>query len=248
MSGLSWLTAQPIAHRGLHEAGKGIIENTASAIAAAAQAGYGIEVDLQLAADGEAMVFHDRTLDRLTEESGPLVERRSGNLKQIAFKGSGDRMLMLGELLALVDGRVPLLLEVKSQWDAVGPLEERISQMVQSYRGPVAVMSFDPRSVAAFIHYAPGLPRGIVAERFRDLDYWSKLTARQRFVMRHLLHFNRTKPHFIAYDIHGLASAAPLIARYMFGIPLLTWTVRTPAERRRARWFADAMIFEGFRP
>lgn len=247
-AGLAWLTAQPIAHRGLHDAAAGIVENTRPAVAAAIEAGYAIEVDLRVSADGEAMVFHDSTLDRLTRETGPVGERTARALQLVEFKVADERMMTLGELLDLVQGRTPLVIEIKSQWEHTGQLEDRVVQMLRGYRGPVAVMSFDPRSVAWVRRAAPALPRGIVAERFRDETYWSRLTAVQRFALRHMLHLGHTRPHFFAYDVRGLPSAAPLIARHVLRLPLLAWTVRTPADRRRARWFADAMIFEGFRP
>jgi glycerophosphoryl diester phosphodiesterase len=245
---LAWLSARPIAHRGLHDAANGIIENTGPAVSEAISAGYAIEVDLRLSSDGEAMVFHDPTLDRLTEEHGPVSARASSALKWVRFKGTDARMMTLGELIAQVEGQLPLFLEIKSQWDNVGPLEKRVAQILRNYEGQVAVMSFDPNSLAVFQDVAPTLPRGIVAERFRDKDYWSGLGTGQRFMMRHLLTGLSTKPHFIAYDINGLPSLAPLFARYLLAMPLLTWTVRTPAQRRRAKWLADAMIFEGFRP
>ena len=245
---LSWLTARPIAHRGLHDADTAIIENTAAAVSAAISANYAVEVDLRLSADGDAMVFHDFTLDRLTEAHGPLAARTADALRQIPFRGADARIMSLGELTALVAGRTPLILEIKSQWDNVGPLEQRVVQLLRNYDGPVAVMSFDPASLAVFRNIAPNVMRGIVSERFRDKDYWSNLSAWRRFTLRHMLHAAATAPHFIAYDINGLPSAAPLLARYLFGVPLLTWTVRTPSQRRRARLFADAMIFEGFRP
>ncbi|MDP2618904.1 MAG: glycerophosphodiester phosphodiesterase family protein [Hyphomicrobiales bacterium] len=248
MSGLSWLTAQHIAHRGLHDAVKGIVENTSSAVAAAMAADYAVEVDLRLAADGEAMVFHDSTLGRLTEEGGLVIGRNSEELQRIRFRGSGDRMMDLGQLIELVDGRTPLILEIKSQWDHVGPLEHRVAEVLRGYGGPVAVMSYDPDSLMAFIELAPDLPRGIVSERFRNRDAWPKLSDWRRFRLRHMLHSHRTRPQFVAYDIDGLPSAAPLLARHLFGLPLITWTVRTEADRRRAKLFADAMIFEGFLP
>lgn len=245
---LAWLTARPIAHRGLHDASNGIIENTGPAVSEAISAGYAIEVDLRLSVDGEAMVFHDSTLDRLTEEHGPVSARTSSALKWVRFNGTETGMMTLGELLAQVMGQVPLFLEIKSQWDNIGPLEQRVAQLLRTYEGPVAVMSFDPNSLAVFQKIAPTLPRGLVAERFRDKEYWSGLGAGQRFMMRHLLTGLSVKPHFIAYDINGLPSLAPLFTRYLLAMPLLTWTVRTPAQRRKAKWLADTMIFEGFRP
>ncbi|HSM19993.1 MAG TPA: glycerophosphodiester phosphodiesterase family protein, partial [Hyphomicrobiales bacterium] len=177
MSAPSWLTAQHIAHRGLHDADKGIVENTPSAVAAAMAARYGIEVDLRLSADGEAMVFHDPTLDRLTKAAGPVFHRRAAELRKIPLRGTGDRMMDLRELTEQVKGRAPLILDIKSDWDNVGPLERRVVQVLRAYRGPVAVMSFNPKSLRVFVEAAPALPRGIVAERFRNLDYWPNLSA-----------------------------------------------------------------------
>lgn len=247
--GLAWLTARPIAHRGLHDAAAGIIESMPAAFAAAIEATYSIETDLRLTADGEAMVFHDSTLDRLTEETGPISERNSHTLKLVKVRGTDETIMTLGELTDFVAGRVPLVLELKSQWDyAGGGLEDRVAQVLRTYHGPVAVMSFDPRIVQRLRRVAPELPRGMVAERFRDLAYWSRLSSWERFRLRHLLYAPAAQPDFLAYDIRGLPGMAPLIARHAFGKPLLTWTVRSPKERRRARWFANQMIFEGFRP
>ena len=112
-----WLTAQPFAHRGLHDAAAGVIENTAGAVRAALAAGYGIEVDLQISADGEAMVHHDDVLGRLTEGEGRLDSLTAAELKRIAFRNSDERMMTLGELCDLVGGRVTMLVEVKSRFD-----------------------------------------------------------------------------------------------------------------------------------
>src|SRR5882672_11648367 len=116
MPGLDWLTAQPIAHRGLHDAAAGVIENTASAFRAAIEGGFAIECDIQLSADGEAMVHHDFALGRLTEGSGPLRDKTAAELKQMMFKDTPERMMSLGDLCALVAGRVPLIIEVKSHF------------------------------------------------------------------------------------------------------------------------------------
>jgi glycerophosphoryl diester phosphodiesterase len=242
---LDWLK-RPIAHRGVDE--RGGIENSATAVGDAIAENYAIEVDLQCARDGLPIVFHDDKLDRLTAETGPVAARDAAALCAIPLRDSTDRILSLDGLLELVDGRVPLLIEVKSNWGRDGRYEANIAAKLRSYPGHVAVMSFDPYSVAAFRHLAPSLPRGLISERFADIHYWSQLSARQRFAMRHLLTAAIARPHFIAYDIKALPALAPAIARNVFGLPLLTWTVRTEAEKATARRYADAMIFEGIVP
>lgn len=249
MSALGWLTARPVAHRGLHDASRGIIENTGSAFAGAIAHGFSIECDVQLSADGEAMVFHDSRLDRLTTETGPLAERSAAELRKAAFRDTGDRMQTLAELLEQIAGRVTLVVEIKSLWTAAPGLAARVAEVCAGYHGPVAAMSFDPRPIAALAEIAPGLTRGIVGEQYRDLAYWNRygLTAWQRFQLRHMLHAHRSRPQFVAYDIDGLPAAAPLVLRRL-GRPLLTWTVRTAEQRARAARYADQMIFEGFVP
>ena len=183
---LVWLK-RPFAHRGLHGEADGIVENSASAIEAAIAKGYAIEVDLQCAAHGVPVVFHDRTLDRLTAERGPVAERDAAALCAIPLRDSVDRILSLNGLLGIVDGRVPLLIEVKSTWSDDHTYERNIAATLAAYQGDVAVMSFDPDCVAAFRDLAPSLPRGLVAERFDDMQHWSELSALRRFAMRHQL-------------------------------------------------------------
>jgi glycerophosphoryl diester phosphodiesterase len=246
MEGLTWLTERPIAHRGLH--GGGLIENTLGAAAAAVALNYGIEVDLQLSADGEVVVFHDTTLDRLTDANGPLAARTLTDLKKLAFRNSRERIPTLQELLDTVAGRTPLILELKSEGGGDMRLPARVTRILTGYAGPVACMSFDPVMVLALQKHAPGLPRGIVAERYYDDPDWKELSRTQKFMLGNLLHMWRTKPHFIAYYVRDLPALAPLLARHVLGMKLLTWTVRSEAERKRARWWAQQVIFEGFRP
>jgi glycerophosphoryl diester phosphodiesterase len=242
---LDWLK-RPIAHRGLDE--RGSVENSASAVKAAIAENYAIEVDLQCSRDGLPVVFHDETLDRLTAETGRVAARDAAELLAIPLKGSNDRILSLDGLLALVDGKVPLVIEVKSTWGRDHRYEANIAARLKTYRGQVAVMSFDPDCVAAFRRLAPALPRGLVSERFDDKQHWSHLSPLRRFAMRHLLTAAVARPNFIAYDIKALPACAPRLGHDLFGLPLLTWTVRTEAEKERARRYADAMIFEGVVP
>jgi glycerophosphoryl diester phosphodiesterase len=248
MPGIDWLTARPVAHRGLHAAAEGVIENTPSAFAAAIAGNYAIECDVQVSADGEAMVHHDFALGRLTEGSAALSTLSAAALREVSFKATADRMQTLPELCAQVAGRVPLVVEIKSRHDGEVQLVRRVVDVLRDYAGPVAAMSFDPHLVAALRDLAPGLPRGIVAERRYDHPEWEKLTAAQKLSLGHLLHGFSTRPHFVAYRVQDLPAAAPLIARHVFGLPLLTWTVRTADDRSRAARWASQMIFEGFRP
>jgi glycerophosphoryl diester phosphodiesterase len=243
-----WLTARPIAHRGLHDLARGIVENMPGAIEAAIAGRFAIEVDIQLSGDGEAMVHHDDVLGRLTEGSGRLIEKTAAELKAVAFKDTPERMMTLSDLCARVAGRVPLVIEVKSHFDGDRKLVQRMAQVLESYSGPVVGMSFDPGQVLGLREAMPKLLRGIVAQSRYDDGYWTRLTSEQRASMLHLRHGFRTEPHFIAFWIDQLPAPAPWIARNIFGCPLLAWTVRTGEQRARARRLADQMIFEGFQP
>jgi glycerophosphoryl diester phosphodiesterase len=243
-----WLTARPIAHRGLHDATTGIIENTPSAVAAAITGDYAIEVDLQISSDGEAMVYHDDDLGRLTDGQGALAMMSAATIKATPFKATRDRIITLGELCDLVAGRVPLILELKSRFDEDLRVAERTVQVLAAYSGPAAAMSFDPALVTALRHLRSQLPRGIVAERHLDTTNSGLAAAWTNWRLAMLAHAPRSRPHFVAYYINDLPAVGPTLARAMFGCPLLTWTVRTPGDIERARHYADQMIFEGFQP
>jgi glycerophosphoryl diester phosphodiesterase len=243
-----WLTARPIAHRGLHNAADGIIENMPGAAQAAVAGNFAIECDIQLTADSEAMVHHDDELGRLTAGTGALLQKTAAELKAVSFKNTAERMMTLGDLCTLVAGRVPIVIEVKSHFDGDRKLVTRMAEVLSSYDGPAVGMSFDPDQVMALRELIPSRPRGIVAERHYTAEDWPDTSPAQRWEMKHLHHFFRTQPDFLAYWIDELPSPAPWIARNIFARPLLTWTVRTPAQRARAARHADQMIFEGFRP
>jgi glycerophosphoryl diester phosphodiesterase len=243
-----WLTARPVAHRGLHDRARGIIENMPAAAHAAVAGNFAIECDIQLTADGEAMVHHDDELGRLTEGSGALLGKTAAELKAVRFNDTAERMMSLGDLCDLVGGRVPLVIELKSHFDRDRQLAARMIEVLAAYRGPVVGMSFDPDQVLALREMAPQLPRGIIAESTYTEADWPEATPAQRRGMLHLRHAFRTRPHFVAYWIDELPAPAPWIARHLFGLPLLTWTVRSPEQRQRAARCADQMIFEGFVP
>jgi glycerophosphoryl diester phosphodiesterase len=242
------LTARPVAHRGLHDGARGVIENMPAAAQAAIAGNFSIECDIQLTSDGEAMVHHDDVLGRLTEGSGALLDKTAAELKAIKFKDTPERMMTLGDLCALVAGRVPLVIEVKSHFNGDRKLVKRMAEILTSYSGPAVGMSFDPDQVLALREIMPHLARGIVAEREYTAMDWPEASPEQRRGMTHLRHAFRTRPHFVAYWVNELPAAAPWIARNIFGLPLLSWTVRTPDQRERAARYADQMIFESFVP
>ena len=250
MADLDWLIARPLAHRGLHDDGKGIIENTISAFAAAIAGRYGIECDLQISGDGEAMVYHDDALGRLTERSGSLDAMTAAELKRVEFKGTADRMITLGELCDFVAGRAALLIELKSPRAGDRRLAARAAEVLSGYRGKAAVMSFEPRLVAEVRTIAPRLPRGMAVRShtwrdafWRDV-FWRDVFAAPKRAMAALA----SRPQFLAYAVHDLPALLPTVAHNLFAMPLLAWTVRGADERQRAARYADQMIFEGFRP
>ncbi|UZF93350.1 glycerophosphodiester phosphodiesterase family protein [Bosea sp. NBC_00550] len=246
---LGWLIARPIAHRGLHDLAAGVIENSPSAAQAAIAGGFGIECDVQLTADGEAVVFHDFVLDRLTGETGAVVERKAEALSAITLKGSNDPILTLSAFLDLIGGRVPLVIEIKSRFDGNLALTRRTVEVVAGYRDhPIVIKSFDPAIVTALRELAPDIPRGIVAMNAYDYGDYDRLSPERKHALANLLHFTESRPHFLSWKVVDLESAAPYLCRNALGLPLMSWTVRTPGERQRAAKYADQMVFEGFRP
>jgi glycerophosphoryl diester phosphodiesterase len=240
-----WLTARPIAHRGLHDAAAGIIENSKSAFEAAIANRYAIECDVQLSGDGEAMVHHDDVLGRLTEGEGRLDAMTAAELARVRFLATTDRMMTLGELCDLIDGRVTLVVEMKSRFDGDVRLPRRTAQVLAQYKGPAAAMSFDPGHVTAFRDFAPAVMRGLVAYR---RDRTSERNPSTGTAARFLLQALAARLQFLAYRVSDLPSPVPSFARNVLGLPLLTWTVRTEEDRRRAARYADQIIFENFRP
>ncbi|WP_298165771.1 glycerophosphodiester phosphodiesterase family protein [Novosphingobium sp.] len=233
---VAWLKGVTYAHRGLH--GPGLPENALSAFAAAIEAGLGIECDVQRSSDGQAMVFHDWELDRLTAETGLVIERSAAKLGQIRIIGNdADTIPSLRELLDLVAGRVPLLIEVKTRPSTRIPaICLAVRRMLEGYRGPVAVMSFDPRVSHWFARHSSHIVRGLVMMEESNRT----LFARTR---RHITLW-RAQPDFLAYDITDMPSRFAGAQRRR-GFPVLTWTVNTPGLMERALKHGDGPIAEG---
>ncbi len=238
----------PITHRAYHAVDDGRPENSPAAIRAAIAQGYGIEIDLQLSADGQAMVFHDYTLERLTDAKGPTRLKTASELSAIPLKGGGEGIPTLTDVLALVAGQVPLLIEIKDQDGAmgknIGPLEAATAAALSGYAGPVAVMSFNPHSVAEMARLAPDVPRGLTTSAFAA-EHWPYLSEAVRKRLAPIPDFARTGACFISHDVRDLA-AAPVAALKERGVPVLCWTVRSAAQEAEARKVADNITFEGY--
>jgi glycerophosphoryl diester phosphodiesterase len=241
---------RPIAHRGLHDVAKGIVENTVTAFEAAIARGYGIECDVRPAACATPMVFHDLNLERLIEAEGPIAARDAAVLKRLNYRTVGGNMIDLPDLLDLVAGRVPLLIEIKSEWDAPDlSYLKAIANTVAAYRGPIALMSFDPAVMTAIRTLAPDVPRGIVSGAFAGHCWWrGKLGPERAYNLSHLLESGPAAPDFYAYDVDALPTPVTRFVREVLGLPLFTWTVRAEEQRKTAARWADAPIFEGYAP
>jgi glycerophosphoryl diester phosphodiesterase len=241
---LGWLVARPIAHRGLHDPGAGAVENTATVFGRAVERGYPIECDLQITAEGEAVVFHDDTVDRLTTGSGFVRDKTVPELRSLVFKAGNDRIQTLGELLDQVSGRVPLVIELKSHWDSDFRLPARALKVLAHYSGLYAIMSFDPEIVAVVRQLSPLTVRGVVTDR-ATYPYYHLMPIEERVRIRYLVHLPRTEPHFISYFWRDLPFP-PVTAYRESGRPVITWTLRSPEDAARARRYSDQITFEGF--
>ncbi len=240
-----WLVARPIAHRGLHNK-KTIIENTERAFAEAIKNDYAIECDVQLTADGEAMVFHDDVVDRLTEAKGPVKALTAKELKRLKLKSTTDRMQTLSELLEQVDSRSSLVIELKSLWDDDDTLTKRALQVLEDYDGPCCLMSFDPGLVARLRALSPHTVRGIVADRTTD-PYYNALPLAKRYAMRTFSHLAQTQPHFVSYNWRELPFE-PVTEIRKLGHPVITWTVHSKEEASQALRYSDQITFESYVP
>jgi glycerophosphoryl diester phosphodiesterase len=245
----------PVAHRALHAPGCARPENSRAAVAAAVSAGYGIEIDLQLSADGVAMVFHDDTLERLTDAQGPLRAHTAAALARLTLKDGAEGIPTLQEVLSIVGGRVPLLIEVKDQSGTVGPVDGQLEQATAAalagYSGPVAVMSFNPESVAQMARHAPQVPRGLTTWGWpisdlppsaRTPEALSRLSH-----LREIADYARLGACFISHHHRDLDR--PRVAQLKSaGAAILCWTIQSLEMESRARRVADNVTFEGYLP
>lgn len=234
-----WLTARPVAHRGLHDAAAGVPENSSMAFQRAIDGRFGIECDVRLTNDGVPLVFHDAALNRVTQRQGWIANLELAETRQLRLQGTNEFPPSLPDLLRQIGGRVPLLIEVKNYNDApVGPLERAVSDAIEGYRGPVAVMCFNPMTVAWFQRHLPRVTRGQLAQ--------AKPLAPDRMALinlRRQLDRNLGDPHFIGFKVDDLPHPLTQQARAR-GRKVLAWTVRRHDQWLNARAWADNFIFE----
>lgn len=238
----------PLTHRGYHDAGKGVIENSISAFRAAIEAGYGIELDVQRSADNVAIVFHDDDMDRVTDATGAFRGYSAAELGRIHLRGSTDTIPTLKEVLALVAGRVPLLIEIKENWntmeDTDGILEAAVAADLADYSGPVAVMGFNPHCVAHMARLAPDVPRGLTTEAY-DPVHNAPIPADVCAYLREIPDYDRTQSSFISHQVSDLGRPR-VAALKAAGAAILCWTVRSREMEAEARKVVHNITFEGY--
>ena len=239
---------RPIAHRALHDRKAGRVENSVKSIKAAIEAGYGIEMDVQLTSDGHAMVFHDDVLDRLTAQQGAVRARTRAGLEAIELTDDGGTIPSLADVLALVAGRVPLLIEIKDQdgdmGPDIGPLEQAVADALQGYGGDVALMSFNPHSVARLAELAPDIPRGLVTSSY-EARFWPELSDQSRDRLRDIPDYDRVGACFISHEAADRDRARVADLKHQ-GAAILCWTIRSAAAEAEARRIVDNVTFEGY--
>lgn len=242
---------RPIAHRGLHDRGRGIIENTASAFAAAIERGYAIECDVQLSRDGIPMIFHDDDLDRLTGVAGPVGARTMAELASYTLLDSaaGDTPQRFSEFLAQINGRVLLQIELKQQPDksSTEVLAQTVMDALRGYRGPVTLESFDPKLITEVKKRGATMPVGIVTYAYDEPEWDQHLPDSTKFMLRHLLHWPVSRFDFISCRDKSLDLPAVKLFRSL-GMPVCAWTIKSPAAALAVLGKADQIVFEGFDP
>jgi len=241
----NWLTDVPVAHRGLHDRAAGIPENSLAAFDAAAAAGYPVELDVRLSGDGTVMVFHDATLDRLTGQSGRVADTSAAELVQCKLFGTDQTIPTFADVLALINGRIPVIVEIKSFEGPVGACERATLAVLADHGGHFVIQSFNPRSLKCVRDLAPEIVRGQLSGNFER--YKSELPVPQRKMLRRLMFDYLSDPDYISYDVDDLPFA-PVERERAHGRPNIAFTVKDRAQYQRVAPYVDNIIFEGFRP
>jgi glycerophosphoryl diester phosphodiesterase len=241
LRGGEWLSTVPIAHRGLHDSH--LPENSLPAFEAAAAAGFGIELDIHLTADGKLAVFHDDDTSRMTGQAVTVTAATSAELAPLRLGDTGYGIPMLNEVLDTIAGRVPILIEVKTGSAAARICPALLTELM-GYSGEFAIQSFDPRIVHWLKKNAAHIPRGQLSGSFAR----GSMSTGRRALLRTMVLNSVTRPHFIGFQIEAMPSAAVTFWRRILRAPLLLWTVRTPDQLLTAQRFHANPIFESVHP
>jgi len=248
----SWLVERPIAHRGLHDSAKGVIENSLQAAEAAIAGGFAIECDIQLSADGEAIVFHDDKLDRLTEATGALSARSAAEIARLRIKGSGEPPPTFAAFLDAVAGRTTIICELKSTFNGDWRIADRAAALAAIYDGALAFKSFD-HDLAAYLrlrrpHMRPPrgrCPIGLLAQGSYEGPDWAFLTPEQKRDWTDFDHYDLARPDFLSFNVDDLPHKIPFLVKQLTYAPIMVWTVRTAEQREAAHKWADQIVFDG---
>ena len=236
----SWLVKQKIAHRGLHD--EVSPENSLSAFKKAVEKGYAIETDVQMTADGILLAFHDEILDRMTDGKGLISQKNFNEICNYTLKNSEEKIPLLSEVLSLVGGKVPLLIEIKSHKN-IRAEEEKIKAMLKKYDGQYAFQSFNPFIVKWFKDNMPDVKSGVLSSFFKDV----KLSVFQKIILKNLWLNKLTKPDFVSYNVDDAANFKKL-TKIKGTLPILFWTVRSTEQMQLVSEKCDNIIFEDFLP
>lgn len=237
------ITPDPIlmcdyAHRGLH--GDGLPENSLAAFDRACDAGFGIELDVQLSSDGTVMVFHDATLVRMTGREGKLCDYPADELRQMRLADTAETIPTLAEVLALVGGRVPLLVELKGESTNVS-LCPKVAALLRDYKGPYCIESFNPLLLGEMKKHLPNALRGML---YTNLCRDQKEVTLRNVLLSAMALNVVAKPDFIAYNNLYRHALPVKITTKLFRAPHFVWTMRGDAERAEARSYNEHAIFE----
>ncbi|MFB6784366.1 MULTISPECIES: glycerophosphodiester phosphodiesterase family protein [unclassified Streptomyces] len=242
MRDFNWLVSAPIAHRGLFDTSLSIPENSLAAFRRAAERDIPIELDVQLAHDGTLVVLHDATLERMT--GSPLHVSQIGrvDLGRLRLGDSGEPVPTLEQALEVIDGRIPVVIDVRRWSSELSPrLERAVAARIQDYRGPVALQSFDPLAVYRLRRLIKDRPVGQVSGALRSASWAAALIGRT--MVTNLV----TSPDFIAYEFEMLPSPYATLWQRR-GVPLLAWTITSAETEARATRVADNFYFDGYLP
>lgn len=236
MPDLSWMTNRPIAHRGLHDGNELVWENTMAAFRRAVDGNFGIETDVHLSKDGVAVIFHDSDLKRLTGCVGLVRDHTAAELSAMNIGGTEEKVPTLKQLLALICGQVPVIIELKGNVGFDQGLVAAVAKELDNYKGHAAIMSFDHHLILQFEIHATGISGGLTAEGTNEADLEAHFSMLAHGIS------------FVSYNVHHLPNRFISFARGRLNMPVITWTVRTSEDLAQTYSHADQATFELFNP